>query len=530
VTFQSAASAKRPLAGGLGIVVLGALIGLVAVVAVAALKPVFLIFAFGGLVLLLPALVMRDPRAYGLLLLVLSFPFDIAKRTTSWIADPTALLGDYGLPARGTLSIDLYLTDVVLIVMLVPWFLRLVLRRDHFYFPKFAYLFVLYLAWTLITSLLQATSFTMSIFEWCRELLYFIFFLYFINNIVTRTQLRAIVLALLIGLTVEAGTVITLFHFNVGTETFVLSSLYTERSQLTAADTLPVGTSDEGKDIKRSAGTFEHPLLAAYYFEFGLAIALVYLLMAPRIRDRILFGAVFAAGTISLYLTFSRSGLVGFLVGSTVIFPVARWSRLISRRVFAWYVCAFAAALLLSAPLVIRYIETRPTATTARWELLDAGINAFLQRPLFGAGLNNSSIVLEGVYMPGVGGTAGKISLHNHYLVVLTETGLVGFLLFFGFFWQIIQTAFRSMRAAETEMKLLLVGIVGALASVATHNFGDAFWGNVTNGTLWLYAGVIIAISRQVQLERAVPSSPTTAAGHSSRSPLPGTRPAPFTR
>ena len=56
--------------------------------------------------------------------------------------------------------------------------LRGCLGRDRLYFPKVAYIFVLYLAYALITSLLTAPSFYLSFFEWGRQILYFLSFVY----------------------------------------------------------------------------------------------------------------------------------------------------------------------------------------------------------------------------------------------------------------------------------------------------------------------------------------------------------------
>ena len=81
--------------------------------------------------------------------------------------------------------------------------------------------------------------------------------------------------------------------------------------------------------------------------------------------------------------------------------------------------------------------------------------------------------------------------IHNHYLVMLIEVGIVGCILFFSFFFQIVWTALQYMKKAEGTMKLLLVGIVSALAAIAVHNFGDPFGGHVVVATLWLYAGLI---------------------------------------
>ena len=495
-------SAAERLIAVSAVVATGVLVALLTTLALTIVQPVYLYLVLGGIVVFLPTFVLRDPRAYWLFLLFVSIPIDIYKRTTGWIADPFVLLQNYGLPAVETLSLDLYLTDIVLFFLIVPWLARLCLKRESFYFPKIGYIYVLFLVYSLFVSLIRSVSFYLSIFEWCRELLYFLSFLYIVNNVVTRSQLRAIVLALFAGLIIESGTIITLYYVGIGTEKPIFSALYSNSASSfkVVEHTHYAGESDAGAHIKRSPGTFGHPALAAYYLEYILPVVLAHLVAARSAWYRVLHGAIFAGGCAGLYLTFSRSGLAGFVCGSFALFPVARWSRLISRRAFEWYFFIFMLAAALATPLVIVFLLYRPEAAHFRVELVYKGLRDFWERPIFGAGLNNATAVMEGArrVLPGAKHAVFE-KLHVHYLVVLVEGGLVGFLLFFGFFWQIAVTALRSMRAAETELKLLLVGIVAAMADIAVHNFGDPFQGHVTSAMLWLYAGLVVAISRRVQ-------------------------------
>jgi O-antigen ligase len=271
-----------------------------------------------------------------------------------------------------------------------------------------------------------------------------------------------------------------------------------------------VAESGTWKHVARSAGTFGHPSQAAYYFEYILPIVLGCLIAARRARERVLFGTVLGIGCVALVLTFSRSGILGFLVMTALFFSIARWSRLISRQMFTY--CAFVAVIsaALSTPLLINYLATRPDAGSFRWKLIKPSMDAFTQRPIWGAGLNNSSAVTEGsrsIIMTTTGHSNYQLTVvHNHYLIVLVEVGIIGFLLFFAFFWQNIVTAFRHMRTAETEPKLLLVGIVSALGGIAIHNFGDPFGGHSTQTMLWLHVGLVFAVCRRVQAEPARPA------------------------
>jgi O-Antigen ligase len=509
VTSQSVLSA-RPLIAASQIVAGGILVAFVTVFALSNFRTVLIALTFIGIMLALPTFVVSDKRAYWLFLLVLSLPADILKRTTTWIVDWTVLLRQYGLPPMETVSLDIYATDLVLFVLVVLWFARLCVRQDRLYFPKIGYIAIVYFLYTLIDSF-RAVSFYLSIFEWCREVLYFLCFVYLANNIVTRSQLRAVVLALLVGLAIESGTVIALFRLDIGTETPLFAQLYKQDpGKLNAAEgpghTHYAGQSGSEAHVKRSAGTFGHPVLAAYYIEFILPIVMGCLAMARRRRDRVLLGGLLAQGWVALYLTFSRSGLLGCMVGILVFLAVGRWSGLISRRVFAWSAFFIWIGTVVSAPLVIDALWYRPESAYFRLELIETGLHAFWQRPIFGAGLNNGTAVLEDAVRLADGGREVVFTkLHNHYLVVLVEDGLIGFLLFFGFFAQIAVAAFRTMRTAETEKKLVLVGIVAALASIAIHNFGDPFQSHVNSAMLWLYAGIVMAIDRQAVAAHAPP-------------------------
>jgi len=492
----------RPLAGGLAIVVTGVLVGLVTVLVVPLVRPVLFASALGALVLLILTLVVPDRKAYWMFLLVLSPLFDVGKRLTTWIVHPWDVMEVSGPPSSGSFSFDLFPTDIILFMVLLPWLVRLCLRRERLYFPKFGYLFLLYLAWALIASLISAQSVYLSIFEWCRQGVYFLYFVCIMNNVSTRSELRAAILALLIGLLIEAGTVIAFFQAGVGTETSAFSGLYRETERQGTTTIHYEAELGAEKYTKRSAGTFAHPSQAAYYLEFTMAIALACLVAAQGIAFRLLLGAIYAVGLVAIYLTFARSGLVGLIFGVIVFFAVARPARLISQQIFAWYLLIFITFLTLSAPVLINSLRARPQAATYRLELLADSLETYWQRPLTGLGL--AAVMIDA--RKKIGNQVQFRAIHNQYLVVLTEVGPLGFLLLYAFYWRIVKTALRWMRAAEAEMKLLLVGIVGALASIAMHSLGDGSGSHTNNALIWLYFGLIVAIARRVAAERALPA------------------------
>jgi hypothetical protein len=124
------ATSSRALFSIFGIVTLGVLTALATDVVLSQLTPVKVAFILGAFALLIPTVVIKHPKAYWLFLLIVSIPFDISKWLSTWLVEPARLIDLYGQPASGTTTIELYLTDLVLVVMVLPWLARVAMRRE----------------------------------------------------------------------------------------------------------------------------------------------------------------------------------------------------------------------------------------------------------------------------------------------------------------------------------------------------------------------------------------------------------------
>ena len=143
------------LGASFGIVGLAMLVAVATNMALTVLSTAKLAFVLGGFALLISTLVVKPPQAYWLFLLVLSMTFDITKWPSSSMVDLSLALGKtYGSPISGTTGIEIYLSDMILLAMLLPWLARVCLRRTTLYFPKILYLFIFYLVWALFVSLI----------------------------------------------------------------------------------------------------------------------------------------------------------------------------------------------------------------------------------------------------------------------------------------------------------------------------------------------------------------------------------------
>ena len=518
------ATSTRLLFAALGIVGIAVSLALATDLALVQLTLPKLAFVLGGVALLIPTLVVKDSRAYWLFLLVLSIPFDITKWLSIGIVDSQALVDTYGEPMSGTIGLEVYLSDIVLIAMVLSWIGRISLNRETLYFPKVGYMFVFYLAWAVLVSIINAPSIALSIFELFRESLYFVSFVYLINNVSTRVQFRSVVWAVILGLIIGAGSVIVFFERGIGTDTVAFAGLHDEpaagttRANKKISPDIAMSVQGGGRNlgsmgrirgIKRSQGMFRHPAIAAGVCAVLLPTILAYLVVATRSLDRILYCLVYAWGFVALLLTFSRAGFIGFLASNVVFLVLGSWSGLISRKVVARAGIAVIVVVALGMPLVVTYLQTRPDSLAMRFYMFEAAIDGYSQHPVLGVGLNNSTAAmragrqeLKDMGIP----AAPEEPADSYYLAILTEVGPVGSILFFGFFVNIVMIAFGAIRDAGAEMKPLLVGMVAGIAALATQSIADGpLAGHAVSGTLWLFAALIVAIRRNSPVAASAP-------------------------
>ncbi|MEM1313636.1 MAG: O-antigen ligase family protein [Pseudomonadota bacterium] len=222
--------------------------------------------------------------------------------------------------------------------------------------------------------------------------------------------------------------------------------------------------------VARSAGGSDYnPTTAASLLLVGVIFALVHALESPRWRWPLLI--VVAIGTTAIVLSFARSAALAYgLVGLALLWRHRRWRYL---PVLA--VVGLLAGLALLPLVPAEYLQRlssivggAPDPTLGRrlsYNLI--GIDLLLQRPLLGVGPGNYThhfIDMEYRFMP------GRIllgrELHNMYLSVLVQHGLIGALPFFA----MIAMSFGRLRevcatAADPEYRTQALSLGYAFAA-----------------------------------------------------------------
>jgi O-antigen ligase len=463
---------------------------LLVLVGIAALIPAVLPYQY------LPTFLRDDPKTYWLVLFLLVIPINMQKKFGDKIAITKRLAEDG--PTWGTPAITLGITDLPLIILLILWLIHKVRSKDPLYWPAINWVPVAFICWVTLGLFFSAYP-KLGILELSRQCKYFLVYLFVTNNVNPFKMGRIILFALMLGLIFEST--ITLVMYKLGMTGSLFGSAFGSFEGVAQDSALQVVLGDESS-AKRAVGTFQNPMILSKYFELVLPLAFLFIWISRDNKKRLFFLSLFLAGTLCLFLTNSRSGLVGFLVGISVVFFICYYRKLISKKT----VMVLVLVGLLLSPLIITKIysqmSTRPSTVTARFDHWRVGFQMVTLNPIMGIGLNTSTYVR---IKQGIGNLSPTENLHNYYLVILSETGVLGALLYFGFFSYIFYRAVR-LTSLKTPYGLgFSIAIMGSMLSLALHVSLGTFPNYSLNVLLWFYCGIIVAMGRYEADERKQP-------------------------
>lgn len=195
-----------------------------------------------------------------------------------------------------------------------------------------------------------------------------------------------------------------------------------------------------GGRLLRAYGTFVHPNVLGAFLTISLLCA-IYLILTPHptksssTQKLSLFvgcGVLFFL-ILGLILTFSRAAwLVSFLTVLFSLFLEWRKNRFSEKLKFLFITLLTSIIFLISIFYYVifpkLYLSSDEPAITQRVDYIKAGFRALKERPFTGVGIGNQ-----------VSGSAQPI--HNLYLLIASETGLIGLALFCFFIISIIRNS-----------------------------------------------------------------------------------------
>lgn len=313
----------------------------------------------------------------------------------------------------------------------------------------------------------------------------FIIFLFIVNYLKTKTQLKFVIFAFLI--------------LNVFISLLIYYQILFQNILFIGRDTTK---SLSGEKIWRASGTFDDPNVTATYLLIGIVFAFAYLVHNKTTIKQKLFiipGILISSG--GLILTFSRTGWLSVFIGViTVLFFQKNKKKSFSIFLF---ILLFIGAVSIFTPygefIFARFLSVfdimKDPSIRTRIFMGISGIWMFINYPLFGIGYRGFPKLYDFYQHPLTPQSSLYIKEpHTLWIALLAELGIIGFLIVLFWFKEIIGTLFKSIRISDDP--LVRSVLIGCLAIFVALNVSFLFYGNLFPhfNEFWILMGLVYAI------------------------------------
>jgi hypothetical protein len=488
-----------PIAGGTCIAALS--VGLMKV------SPIWTAMLIGAALVLIPALVVKDRMRYWLVLFLLTLPFDVTKMFME-SERAIAVVETLGAPG-GPMSPYLHLIDLAFLPLFGTWLLGKIRRKERIWFPGIHWLPLAFLSLATVTALVAPIPY-FAFLGILKQAKYFAIYVVAADALDLHRYGRTILVVLLLTLGLQGATTVSRYHFQY------FKPLFGQALGRTAEDVRGEGEgtrrveTDAPGSLDRGFGTFYHANTTALHLELLLPFALILALGSRSTRQRAAYAGLFLVGAAGHFVTFSRAGLGAFLLSIAICLILASIRGVIPRRWVPLLAGVAALAILALVPVAAQYMQTRPSETAFHADHVRHGLAIALEHPWFGVGLSNSSFVRSFVVGRDLFYGGHLLPIHSQHLIILSETGVIGYVLYVGFFVLVALEALRRSRSNQLIVRTFSIGIVGAFSAVFVHVTTDWLGFEAAHVMMWLYAGLIVSMRREPALEAG--PRPTTDA------------------
>jgi len=359
------------------------------------------------------------------------------------------------------LSPSIFLTDVLVFFLFLFWFLNRQQRKKEFLLPRDRIWFLSF-CFLVLLNLVFSTNFLNSFLSWLK-VLEFVFILYYLVRVnklsfsdwfLKPASWSLIFFGFLAVIQFFRGESIGSFFYWLG-----------ERNLSKASFGIAL-TSLFGRSFLRAYSTFPHPNVLAGFF----AVSLILIFGTPVKKPFWIYfkRITLAFGFFVFCLSFSGNAFLSLFLAILLV----SWKRYFQQKkvifVLVGVVFLFSLSLLCFKPGLEQRVSLGESVQD-RIKLIFSAAQVFSRSPLVGVGLNN--FIPQSIYNPGGGNFNYQLQpVHNIYLLVLTELGLVGFLFFYLFWVKVLEKTILNGR------KWCLL----ALLFVIISGMSDHYWLTLT--------------------------------------------------
>jgi len=418
--------------------------------------------------------------------------------TLPLLIDKTINMTEHSGGARGFI---ISLHDIALAILVLLWFYRMFVHKERKIrlFKNYSIPVLGILIMSLL-SMAYAAYPMFSVYEFIEIVKMALVFLYLANYIVETGHIRFIVIFLMVGLFIE-GTLVVM-------EAVMGHSLNITALGMRVRDDLaPIKSS-----FHRVSGTLGGANGLAWYLCSLLPVPFTLFFLKTKKKLKMIILFIFLLGLLSLILTYSRGGWIGFIIGVLIVLALhykglRSVNKVVIPIVFIAIVCSSTVLIVYTSnPIKARLTEEDRGSAYSRIMLMEVAFEMIKSNPIIGVGLNNYTEVHHN-YDVGVDKITQyyPVPVHNVYLQLTAEIGIPGLLFFLGFIGHIFIRSILLIKRGKGLSETVLIGLLGGITGFLINGFVEnSSLGNYYLLTLWSFCGIAVGIVKQKKLDEKV--------------------------
>lgn len=374
-------------------------------------------------------------------ILVFLLPLNLGKHVIFSWSYVDGLLIDYLIPT-------FYLIDAVLIALLVTWFIELFRQHKSVSLPINAKYFppLIFFVFSIFLSCFSALRVTPAIYAFTRLFAYALLALYVYNEVDLKRDFLRITTVL--GFTVLFLSIMAFLQWSNQSSLFDNYLFFGEQ---------PYTSATPGIAIKNFFGIAKVPPYALFrhpnIFAGFLSIVLLWILK-KKTKFSLL---IVALGSIAIFFTLSRTAGLALLLGLFLNWFLA---NLTARKKF---LVTFTLSVIFVIGLLFSTIPevftsdyfTKNPSVYRRANFILSSLEAIKRRPLFGIGLNNSTVLIER-FLPPARDIRFAQPVHNIFILTFAESGIFAFT---SLIWLLGRLCMDLLKRNSVVSKVLFISI-----------------------------------------------------------------------
>ena len=259
-----------------------------------------------------------------------------------------------------------------------------------------------------------------------------------------------------------------------------------------------LGEERAGEMYWRKTGTFIHPNQCGMYHMIMMPLALRMAIGQVFRKDwkKVAFyGFIFLTGLLAIFTTFNRGSWLGLSFGIVVMFGYNLF-RSRNKKLKRVLLGMSVAGMVVLAVFFAKYGDTLTERLfrsdvegikEGRYELQNASYDIIKRNVIFGVAPWNYQFHMTTV-----------IFVHNLYLLITAENGIVGLLFFVTFLLMYLRETLKGMKSKFIFVSNISSGLFASLAGfmLASYPGPDYFTSHSVGLNIWALAGIAVVLTR----------------------------------